>query len=511
MDKIFSDPNIISKIKKILKFNLDSLTDRARRFIIKIMKRKNIFIKLILALAFLVITIGVAHGAFLIWKIANTENKISIKTEKDASFLNTFKDIVTPSNKIKLKGMSDDRINILLLGIAGKGKPGNNLTDTIMIASVNTKTGKVALLSIPRDLYVEIPEMDYQSKINSVYEYGLQNYPNDAQNSMEPMKKVIKNITSLDIDYWVVINFDGFQKVVSAIGGINITNERDILDTRYPGPNYSYETFELSKGFHHLDGATALKYARMRHNDPESDFGRAKRQQQVMQAVKNKIFSTGTLLNAVAINQFMNVLGENVKTNISSSEFGDFITLIKNLDTNNINNVVLDAWKKDSLLRGSRMTGISALIPRVGNWSEIQDLAQNIFDTNQIKRTREEIAKENASVIVINRSGSSVVINQINNLLKDSFEYKNVIIISDWGKNVAQETLVYNLTAKNKPFTQNELLKKLPAKNGTLLSAQDKNIVGNVNTDLVLIIGQDLIPRFSLAEVSFKDYNEEGE
>jgi len=208
---------------------------------------------------------------------------------------------------------------------------------------------------------------------------------------MEPIKKVIENITSLDINYWVVMNFDGFQKAVDAIGGINITNEYDIFDPRYPGPNYSYETFELKKGFHHLDGATALKYARMRHNDPKSDFGRAKRQQQVMQAIKNKIFSTGTLLNPVAINQLLNTLGENVKTNIASSEFADFVALIKNLDTNNINNVVLDAWKKDSLLRGSQITGISALIPRVSNWSEIQELAQNIFDTNKIKRKREEI------------------------------------------------------------------------------------------------------------------------
>lgn len=474
------------------------------------MKRKNIFIKLILGLAVLIILLGIVHGAFFIWKIANTENRISIKDENNASFFGTFKDIVAPS-QIKLKGMSDNRINILLLGIAGKGKPGNNLTDTIMIASVNTKTGKVALLSIPRDLYVEIPEMNYQNKINSVYEYGLQNFPGDAENSMEPMKKVIKNITSLDIDYWAVINFDGFQKAVDAIGGINITNERDILDTRYPGPNYSYETFELSKGFHHLDGATALKYARMRHNDPESDFGRAKRQQQVMQAVKNKIFSTGTLLNAVAINKFLNTLGENVKTNISSSEFGDFLTLIKNLDTNNINNVVLDAWKKDSLLRGSHMAGISALIPRVGNWSEIQDLAQNIFDTNEITRTREEIAKENALVVVINRSGSSVVMNQINKLLKDSFGYRNVVVLSDSGKNINGETLVYDLTGKNKPFTQNELMKKLPAKNGGVLETKDKNSLGNVSADLVLIIGQDLIKPFSMAEVSFKDYNEDSE
>ena len=475
------------------------------------MAKKNIFIKLILGLSFSIIIFGLAHGGFIFWKLNSIEKKISIKNENGNHILDSFRNIIASPDQNKLKKTANGRINILLLGIAGKNKPGNNLTDTIMIASVNTKTGKVALLSIPRDLYIDAPEINYQGKINSIYEYGLRKYPENTEKSMGPIKKITQDITSLDIHYWAVINFDGFQRAVDSIGGINITNERDIYDPRYPGPNYSYEIFELKKGFHHLDGATALKYARMRHNDPESDFGRAKRQQQVMQAIKNKIFSTGTLLNAVALNQFLNTLGENIKTDIPRSDFGDFIILIKNLDTNNINNVVLDAWKNDSLLRGSHMAGISALIPRVGNWSEVQDLAQNIFDTNQIKRTREEIAKENASVVVINRSGNSVVMNQINKLLKDSFGYRNVVILSDSEKNVNSETLVYDLTEKNKPFTQNELMKKLPAKNGGTLEIKDKNLLGNMSADLVLIIGQDLIPRFSMAEVSFKDYNEDNE
>ncbi|PIP28435.1 MAG: hypothetical protein COX29_01195 [Candidatus Moranbacteria bacterium CG23_combo_of_CG06-09_8_20_14_all_35_22] len=498
------------------------------------MRTKKNFLKIILGLSLLIIFVGLVYGAFFIWKITNTENKINIKNENTVSFLDTFKNIVSPG-KINLQGMDQGRINILLLGIAGQGKPGRNLTDTIMIASFNTKTGQTALLSIPRDLFVEVPKNNYTAKINSIYEYGLQNYPADAQKSIEPIRKTIENITSLDINYWAVINFDGFQKAVDAIGGINITNEFDIFDPRYPGPNYSYETFELSKGFHHLDGATALKYARMRHNDPESDFGRAKRQQQVMQTIKNKIFSTGTLLNPIAINQFLNTLGENVKTNIASSEFADFVALIKNLDTNNINNVVLDAWKKDSLLRGSHITGISALIPRVSNWSEVQELAQNIFDTNKIKRKREEIDKENATVVIINKSGNSIVSNRINKLLKENFGYKNVVAISATGQKTERQTFVYDLTGGKKLFTLNELVEKLPARNASPTSNasisdanwhsdagepakassnwnfSDKKSIGNITADLVLIIGKDLIPHYSLAEVDFKDYNEDSE
>jgi len=101
------------------------------------------------------------YGAFFIWKITNTENKINIKNENTVSFLDTFKNIVSPG-KINLQGMDQGRINVLLLGIAGQGKPGRNLTDTIMIASFNTKTGQTALLSIPRDLFVEVPENNYK-------------------------------------------------------------------------------------------------------------------------------------------------------------------------------------------------------------------------------------------------------------------------------------------------------------------------------------------------------------
>jgi LCP family protein required for cell wall assembly len=355
-----------------------------------------------------------------------------------------------------------------------------------------------------------VPKALYTGKINSIYEYGLRSYADTPEKIMKPLEGVIKDITSLDIHYWVVLNFDGFEKVVDAIDGINITNPRDIYDPSYPGPGYSYETFELPKGFHHLDGAIALKYARMRHNDPEGDFGRAKRQQQVMQAIKNKIFSTGTLLNAVTLNQLFDALGENVKTNISSSEFGDFLQLVKKLDTNNINNVVFDAWKSDSLLQGSHMVGMSALVPRVGNWSETREVAQNIFDTNEIKRKREEIAKESATVIIINKSGNNLVSSRVVKLLKDSFEYKNVVTLTDRNKNLEDKTVVYDLTNGNSPFTLNELIKKLPATNSVSLNLAYKKLIANVSADLVLIVGQDLIPHYSMAEVNFKDYNEDG-
>jgi LCP family protein required for cell wall assembly len=245
---------------------------------------KSIFAKTITFFTLLALLFSIGYLSFFIYKTNYVGNKITF--EKKSSLLDTIKSF-SSKDQLNLRGAEKDRINILLLGIAGKGKPGQNLTDTIMLASVNPKTNQAALISFPRDLYVKIPGSEIGMKINSAYQHGI-NSSGSEKESAETVKEIVSDITGLDINYYVVLNFDGFTKVIDTVGGINIMNERDIYDPRYPGPNYSYETFELKKGFHQLDGATALKYARERHNDPDGDFGRAKRQQQIMQATKNK-------------------------------------------------------------------------------------------------------------------------------------------------------------------------------------------------------------------------------
>lgn len=428
-------------------------------------KKKNIFKKIIFWLFFVILALAISGGIFFVTKVYSVSKKMSTSDEP-VNFLKTMKSFATPAPVISLEGADDGRINILLLGIAGKGKPGQNLTDTIVVLSINTKTNQVAMLSIPRDLFVEIPDAGYWTKINTVYQYGISSSKNENE-QINPLIETVNKITSLDMHYYVVLNFDGFKKIIDSLGGINIISEKDFYDPSYPGPNYSYETFELKKGFHQMDGETALKYARERHNDQEGDFGRAKRQQQVMQAFKNKFFSVGTLVNVFALNNLLNALGENIRTNIDTEEMGSFLELSKKVDTQNVNNMVLDAWNKDSLLKISRnireITGASALVPRVGNYSEIQELAQNIFDLNEIRRKKEEIAKENTQIILINRSGDASLTEKIKKLLNVSLDYKNVAIKTASGKIIEEKTIIYDMTDGTKPFTLDELTKKLPA------------------------------------------------
>lgn len=475
---------------------------------------KKIFL-LLLAVFFLA---GIAYGGFFMYKIYSVSKKISVVSgTPQPSFLETVKSLTT-DNPINLKSADPDRINILLLGMAGKGKPGQYLTDTIMIMSINRKTNRVAMLSIPRDLYVAVSDtglpagrQGYQNKINTVYQFGMNSAKISGTNTIDPLLAVIKNITALDIDYWAVLNFDGFQKAIDDIGGINIVNEKDLYDARYPGPNYSYEVFELKKGFHHLDGAMALKYARERHNDPQSDFGRAKRQQEIMQAVKNKIFSAATLFNPIALNNLLNTLGNNASTNITPDEIGSFLELSKKLDTQNITNAVLDAWNKDSLLKiihtGNPDAQFSALVPRIGNYSEVQDLAQNIFDLDKIKRTRDEITKENARIAIVNQSGDFSLSEKIRKLLNVNLAYKNVVTINSPAKSSANVSTVYDSTSGTKPFTANELVTKLPA----IISynAYALPTYSGSKFDIVVVLGKDLVAKYNMEEGTIEDLNKD--
>ncbi len=455
--------------------------------------------------AFLIIVL-VSYLGYFSWKTITIANKMrNLQNSRPSTLAQDMRAIISPivpTVSTPLKGEDIGRINILLLGAAGKHNPGGNLTDTIMVMSIDTKNKKVALLSLPRDLYVNIPNTQMFTKINSLYQIGL------SQNiGIGPIKETVEKITGIAINYYLAVDFDGFKKIIDDIGGVNVISERDLYDTSYPGPNYSYETFSLSKGFHTLDGKVALQYVRERHSDPEGDFGRAKRQQQVIQAVKSKLFSMGTFFNAGRLNDILNTLGDNIKTDISLEEIGSFINLSKNVDTQNINNVVADAWKPDSLLKVSHVAvgDVMAfiLLPRVGNYSEVKDLAQNIFNQAELKKREQSITDEKASIVIINRSSDNQLANKVRKLLTDNLNLKNVRIGQEINKDALfNKTTVSDNSSGSKIFTTDELIKKLPA----VLSTQD-NSETTSKADLVVTLGEDLVSAYKFETDSIEDYN----
>ncbi|NTW14829.1 MAG: LCP family protein [Candidatus Moranbacteria bacterium] len=390
-----------------------------------------------------------------------------------------------------LRGEESGRINILLLGRAGTNRPGQNLTDTIMLASVDTAQRRVALLSIPRDLYVPIPGTDLSTKLNSLYQYGI-----SQGVGADLVTDAVEDITGQDIPYYVTLDFDGFEKVIDDIGGIRINSERDILDTRYPGKNYSYETFELPAGWHTLDGATALKYARERHDDPEGDFGRAKRQQQILKAFQEKALSLRTYADPFTANRLLDTLGDSVRTNLTMSQIASLIELSKTVDIRNAGTAVVDAWKPESLLRVSHldMNGVRAfiLVPRTGNWNEIRDLAKNIFDKADLDRKRSEMANESATIAVISRPEDARIASRLAATLRDAIPAKDVVTATTTATRPARTT-VADRTGMKMPFTFDALLSSFSLERtdeipGTLPAAAK-------NADFIVTVGTDSTTR----------------
>ena len=463
--------------------------------------------KIFLSFFLLLAVAAASYAVYFSWKGHSVSRKINPDNENEGSYIDSVETLVRSAitdEHAKLSGEDDGRINILLLGAAGENWPGENLTDTIMLMSIDTRDLKVGLLSLPRDLFAGIPDANYQTKINQIYQYGLKN-----NSGVKPIKDTVASITGLPIHYFFIVDFEGFKKVIDNIGGVNITVERDIYDARYPGPNYSYEIFEMKKGLHHMDGETALKYARMRHDDPEGDFGRARRQQQVIQAAKNRIFSLQTFFSPIALNNLLDTLGDHVKTNVTLAEIESFVALSRKLDTENVNNVVVDAWKKDSLLKGSRLaTGsgmASILVPRAGNWSEVQDLAENLFNLDIIKKREMEIEKEEARVAIINQSGDSNLANKIRDLVQDKLKIKNTGVLYYQVKPATNDTFIIDNTGKQKIYTLDELIKKIPAR----LDGEFSGIIKDGDKekyDIILILGQDLVERYSFDEVSQEEF-----
>jgi LCP family protein required for cell wall assembly len=231
--------------------------------------------------------------------------------------------------------------NILLLGEGDNDHAGVDLTDTVMIASLDPETKSAVLISIPRDTYLLHTEKMGKGRINSLYrDYKSvlkQQGTAEQDASSEALRQLnteISVLIGLPMHGVIKVNFSGFTETIDAMGGIDITVPEDIIDTQYPGPNYSYVTFSISKGVQHLDGETALKYARSRHST--SDFSRSARQQQIIMSMAKTVKEQGLLKNVSQISDLLSILSNNVESTFSSRELLGLANLAAKIEHNSI-------------------------------------------------------------------------------------------------------------------------------------------------------------------------------
>lgn len=231
-----------------------------------------------------------------------------------------------------------DRLTILVMGIDRRpGEPFVSRTDTMMLLSVNPKAETASILSIPRDLYAEIPGWG-RDRINTAFVRGAVS-GGPAGGANLAMQTVSLNL-GIHIDHYLLIDFNAFVTAIDTVGGIDINVPTTIYDPTFPDMNYGYDPLYIPAGDYVFDGATALKYARTRHQD--SDFGRAERQQAVVLAMRDRVLSLGAEELLIKMPLLYRQIEEGVRTDMSVGEMIGLASLATSLDRENIQTEVID-------------------------------------------------------------------------------------------------------------------------------------------------------------------------
>ncbi len=323
----------------------------------------------ILLVSFLVLSLSYV-GLLLFWPATTVISKV-LKAPMSALSI-----VRNPEGELK---STNGRTNILLLGLDKRavipysyegrdGKTYHNgfLSDTIIIVSLNLQSKDVAMVSVPRDFWVKIPGWGglrgQYGKINSAYSIGdMYNYPGGG---MDLARETISQNFDLPIHYVARIDFEGFKKMIDAVGGVEVNVERSFDDWNYPidgkeeascgGDNYNcrFEHLRFEKGWQHMNGETALKYARSRKgtNGEGSDFARAQRQQKILFALREKALSMETLRDPVKVAQVLSSFGETLETDLDLVNYPPLQKFSQEMDISLARTLVLSSEIKNGTL-----------------------------------------------------------------------------------------------------------------------------------------------------------------
>jgi polyisoprenyl-teichoic acid--peptidoglycan teichoic acid transferase len=216
-----------------------------------------------------------------------------------------------------LKTDQNGNSNFLVLSFGGDDHEGTELTDSIIVASINPSNNSIGIISIPRDTYIRDITVG-NSRINQVFLNSQIHYGNKIK-AVEHTKSVIEEFLGIPIHYWATVDFQGFVEFIDIIGGVEVLVKTSIYDPYYPlDGTYRYQTFSIGAGLQQMDGATALKYARSRQTT--SDFDRSQRQQDLIAAIKEKALKTEIVFSREKIAEIMETLNDHIHTNITVRE-----------------------------------------------------------------------------------------------------------------------------------------------------------------------------------------------
>lgn len=377
----------------------------------------------------------------------------------------------------KLSGEGDGRVNILLLGVGGAEHDGGDLTDTMMVASLDPLSGKVTLLSIPRDLWVEMPSKYYgqYQKINAAYSAGKYNYLRKADQSSSDTEAIKAGLASVDqaveqvigqkINYHVLVNFKAFEEAVNVLGTITVNVKEKLVDPSMAWENDNNPVL-ADIGIQQMDGKKALIYARSRHST--SDFSRSERQRELILALKDRATTLSTFTNPAKMSSLLETFGSNVYTDLSPQAVLRIYSLTKNTQSEGITSIDF-VTKPTDLVTTSQINGLSVVIPKsgVGNYEAIQ-----LFVGEQLRDGY--LARENAEVVVVAPDQSKADATKTA-LQKLGYRVTGVQVAASkppeavvsvatpQGLAAEAATRVVDLSSQSKPYTRSYLAKRYGA------------------------------------------------
>jgi polyisoprenyl-teichoic acid--peptidoglycan teichoic acid transferase len=449
-------------------------------------------------LVFVVILGGV--GVFWGSQILSKTNQIF--TNKQNIF-KRFGQLIVSDDK-PLKGEETGKVNILLLGIGGPGHEGPNLTDTMIVASINVQTKEVLFTSLPRDFLVQLPKRGF-NKINAAYAYAEV----DEKGSGGPVAiSMAEKVTGLTIPYFAVVDFKGFVKAVDRVGGLDITIDKTFTDSQYPNYNYGYlapQTF--TKGQEHMNGERALIFARSRHgnNGEGSDFARSERQKKIMVGMRDELTQLN-LTDLGTLNGLLSDFTENFRTNMEPYELIRLASLGKEISGDNAYSVSLDPDNKlicDGLIdlntgrpsaplpeptldeEGNEIPAaqpepnsrIYVIQPCEGvTLADISSHLNAVMDTAQLQ-------KEKAVIEIINTTGKSYVTERWRDLADSA---TGMTIKFSASKTPVDRSIFYDNSNGSKPKTLDYIKSNYTLDKSDLPYTQS-------TADFVIILGQDAL------------------
>lgn len=440
-------------------------------------RRKKIMKRIILVLALILVIIG----GFLGWKLLKNSAKVF-----DGNVLGFL-------DSTKLKGESEGRVNILLAGTSEDDidHDGADLTDSIMLTSIDVKNNTAFTVSIPRDLWVKYGERctaGFEGKINSAYQCGekIQFKENGyAEGGMGLLSKIVSTNFGIPIHYYGKINYTAFKDAVDAVGGITVTidstDPRGVYD-----PNIQKKDggpLRLKNGPQQLNGLTALALARSRNSKggygmSRGDFDRTNYQRAMLVALKDKALSAGVITNPAKLGELLDAAGNNVDTDFNSSEVRRLYELSKIIKNENITSIDLASEEVNLLTTGSYF-GASIVRPVAGvsNFTAIKAYFKKLTSTDPLIR-------EGAEVVVLNASGVSGLAQQ----KADQLTVKGINVVSVGNAAARDSTVIIDLTKGTKNKTKTALEGRFGVKATTATTGIAE--AQSSNADFLVIIGK---------------------